>query len=57
MSTLTTDKVDKAALQTEKIGYQRLFTAYPLAPVFTGVLPVCAMGYGGQPERHIDCPI
>ncbi|STW72329.1 Uncharacterised protein [Klebsiella michiganensis] len=44
MSTLITDKVDKAAVHNEKTGHQRVFTAHPLAAIFTGLLPVCAVG-------------
>lgn len=50
MSTLITDKVENAAVQKRKTGHQCVFTPYPLAAIFTGLLPVCAMGDGGQPE-------
>lgn len=49
MSTLITDKVDNAAVQKEKLDTSA-YLPYPLAAIFTGLLPVCAMGDGGQPE-------
>ncbi len=49
MSTLITDKVDNAAVQKKNWTPVRIYP-YPLAAIFTGLLPVCAMGDGGQPE-------
>lgn len=49
MSTLITDKVDKAAVHNEKLDTSA-YLPHTLAAIFTGLLPVCAMGHGGQPE-------
>lgn len=49
MSTLITDKVENAAVQKEKLDTSAYLPHTPAA-IFTGLLPVCAMGDGGQPE-------
>ena len=50
MSTLITDKVDNAAVQKEKLDTSAYLPHTPWLQFFTGLLPVCAMGDGGQPE-------
>ncbi len=48
MSTLITDKVDNAAVQKKNWTPVRIYPHTPLAAIFTGLLPVCAMGMAGN---------
>ncbi len=50
MSTLITDKVENAAVQKKNWTPVRIYPIPPWLQFFTGLLPVCAMGDGGQPE-------
>ncbi len=47
MSTLITDKVDNAAVQKKNWTPVRIYPIPPAA-IFTGLLPVCAMGMAGN---------
>ena len=46
MSTLITDKVEKDAVHHEKLDTSAYLAHTPWLQFFTGVLPVCPLGYG-----------